>query len=72
MKSLGVLIGGVFVGALAVEIARKNYIETLDKVTNGVRERLAKIPPFQCLEPTKRTSSFPWLREPEPWWKRII
>lgn len=31
LKTLGVLVGGVFVGAVAVEILRKNRPELLDK-----------------------------------------
>ena len=32
IKSLGILIGGVFIGAVGVEIIRKKYPESLDKL----------------------------------------
>ena len=32
IKSLGILIGGVFIGAVGVEIFRKKYPEALDKL----------------------------------------
>ena len=32
IKSLGILIGGVFVGAVGVEIVRKKYPESLNKL----------------------------------------
>ena len=32
IKSLGILIGGVFVGAVGVEVIRKKYPEALDKL----------------------------------------
>ena len=32
IKSLGILIGGVFIGAVGVEVTRKKYPEALDKL----------------------------------------
>ena len=32
IKSLGILIGGVFIGAVSVEIIRKKYPEALDEL----------------------------------------
>ena len=32
IKSLGIVIGGVFVGAVGVEVIRKKYPEALDKL----------------------------------------
>ena len=32
IKSLGILIGGVFIGAVGVEIIRKKYPEAFDKL----------------------------------------
>ena len=37
-KSLAVLMGGVFVGAVAMEVMRKAYPKTLDKVYERTRE----------------------------------
>ena len=37
LKSLGVVIGGIFVGAVGVEIIRKKCPETLDKMYAKVR-----------------------------------
>jgi len=48
-KSLGILIGGIFVGAVGAEIIRKKYPETLDKLctktcemTSGIKEAFKK------------------------------
>ncbi|MBW8034738.1 MAG: hypothetical protein FVQ79_03550 [Planctomycetes bacterium] len=45
IKSLGVLVGGIFVGAVGAEIIRKKCPETLDKlcaktckITSGIKE----------------------------------
>jgi hypothetical protein len=45
IKSLGILVGGIFVGAVGAEILRKKYPETLDKlcskacgITSGAKE----------------------------------
>ena len=38
LKSLGILIGGVFVGAVSVEVVRKKYPGTLDKLYAKTRE----------------------------------
>ena len=32
IKSLGILIGGVFIGAVGVEVVRKKYPEALNKL----------------------------------------
>jgi hypothetical protein len=37
-KSLGILIGGVFVGAVAAEVIRKKYPGALNKVYTKTRE----------------------------------
>ena len=49
VKSLGILIGGIFVGAVGAEILRKKCPETLDKlctktceITSGVKEAFQK------------------------------
>ena len=49
IKSLGILIGGVFVGAVGAEIIRKKYPDTLDKlytrtceITSGMKEAFKK------------------------------
>lgn len=49
LKSLGILVGGIFVGAVGAEILRKKYPETLDKffsktseITSGVKEAFKK------------------------------
>jgi hypothetical protein len=38
LKSLGILIGGVFVGAVAAEVLRRKYPGALDKVYAKTRE----------------------------------
>jgi hypothetical protein len=49
VKSLGILIGGIFVGAVGAEILRKKYPETLNKlcaraceIKSGVKEAFKK------------------------------
>ena len=49
VKSLGILIGGIFVGAVGAEILRKKSPETLDKlctktceIMSGVKEAFKK------------------------------
>ena len=49
IKSLGILIGGVFIGAVGVEIIRREYPKALDKlysktckVTSGAKEAFKK------------------------------
>ena len=49
VKSLGILIGGIFVGAVAAEIVREKCPDALDKlysktseVTSGVKEAFKK------------------------------
>jgi len=41
IKSLGILIGGVFVGAVGVEVVRKKYPETLGKLYAKTREMVS-------------------------------
>ena len=38
LKGLGVLLGGIFVGAVGVEVVRKQYPEALDKLYSRTRE----------------------------------
>ena len=38
LKTLGILIGGVFVGAVGAEVIRKNYPGALDKLCTKPRE----------------------------------
>ena len=38
LKSLGILIGGIFVGAVAAEIIRKECPDALDKLQSKARE----------------------------------
>ena len=38
LKSLGILIGGVFVGAVSVEVIRKKCPDALDKLYARTRE----------------------------------
>lgn len=38
VKSLGALIGGIFVGAVGMEIFRRKYPNALDKLCEGIRE----------------------------------
>ena len=38
LKSLGILMGGVFIGAVSVEVVRKKYPDTLDKLYSKTRE----------------------------------
>jgi hypothetical protein len=49
IKSLGILIGGIFVGAVGAEIIRKKYPKALDELcsktcemTSGVKEAFKK------------------------------
>ena len=49
VKSLGILIGGIFVGAVGAEIIRKNYPKAMNSVyaktceiTSGVKEAFKK------------------------------
>lgn len=49
VKSLGILIGGIFVGAVGAEIFRKKYPKTLNKlcsraceIKSGVKEAFKK------------------------------
>jgi hypothetical protein len=38
LKSLGILVGGVFVGAVAAEVFRRKYPKALSKVSAKVRD----------------------------------
>ena len=49
IKSLGILIGGIFVGAVGMEVIRKKCPDVLDKlhtrtceITSGVKEAFMK------------------------------
>jgi hypothetical protein len=49
IKSLGILIGGIFVGAVGAEIVRKKYPQTFDKLCEktcetacGIKEAFKK------------------------------
>ncbi len=49
VKSLGILLGGVFVGAVSAEIIRKKYPKTINgvyakvcEITSGVKESFKK------------------------------
>ena len=37
-KELGIMIGGIFVGAVGVELIRKKYPDALDKLYTKTRE----------------------------------
>ena len=64
VKSLGILVGGVFVGAVSAEIIRKKYPKAMNNVyaktceiTSGVKEAFKKgyanaIQPQQAAEPS--------------------
>ena len=41
VKSLGILIGGVFVGAVGMEVLRKKSPEALDKLYSKTRETVS-------------------------------
>jgi len=38
LKTLAILIGGVFVGAVSAEVVRKKYPDTMDKMRAKVRQ----------------------------------
>jgi len=38
VKSLGALLGGIFVGAVGMEIVRRKYPNALDKLYGAMRE----------------------------------
>jgi len=38
LKGLGILLGGIFVGAVGAEIFRKEYPDVLDKLQSKTRE----------------------------------
>ena len=43
IKSLGILIGGVFVGAVGIEIIHRKYPDALDKMCTKTREMTSGI-----------------------------
>lgn len=43
LKSLGILIGGVFVGAVSVEVIRKKCPDALDKLYAKTREIASEV-----------------------------
>jgi len=43
LKSLGILIGGVFVGAVSVEVVRKKCPDALDKLYKKTREVASEV-----------------------------
>ena len=43
LKSLGILIGGIFVGAVSVEVIRKKCPEALDKFYTKTREIASEV-----------------------------
>ncbi len=38
VKSLGALLGGIFVGAVGMEIVRRKYPDALDRLCDGIRD----------------------------------
>ena len=38
VKSLGALLGGIFVGAVGMEIVRRKYPNALDRLCGGIRD----------------------------------
>ena len=43
LKGLGILIGGIFVGAIGIEIVQKKYPGAMDKVYAGARRTASEI-----------------------------
>jgi len=43
LKSLGILIGGVFVGAVSIEVVRRKYPDGLDKLYKKTREVASEV-----------------------------
>ena len=43
LKSLGILIGGVFVGAVSVEVVRRKCPDALDKLYTRTREIASEV-----------------------------
>jgi hypothetical protein len=43
IKSLGILIGGIFVGAVGAEIIRKKYPKTLDELYSKTCEMTSEV-----------------------------
>ena len=43
LKALGILIGGIFVGAVGVEVINKKYPETMNKICAKTREVASEV-----------------------------
>jgi hypothetical protein len=43
LKSLGILIGGVFVGAVSVEVIRRKFPDALDNLYTKTREVASEV-----------------------------
>ena len=43
LKTLGILIGGVFVGAVSVEVIHRKCPDALDKLCNKTREAASEV-----------------------------
>ena len=43
LKTLGILIGGIFVGAVGVEVINKKYPETINKICAKTREVVSEV-----------------------------
>jgi hypothetical protein len=43
IKSLGILIGGIFIGAVGAEVARKKYPDALNKLCARTREIASEV-----------------------------
>ena len=43
LKTLGILIGGIFVGAVGIEIVKKKYPETMGKICAKTREIVSEV-----------------------------
>jgi len=43
LKTLGILIGGVFVGAVGAEVIHKKYPDALQKLYTGPREMVCEM-----------------------------
>jgi hypothetical protein len=41
IKSLGILMGGVFIGAVGAEVARRKYPKALDNLYSKTREAMS-------------------------------
>ena len=43
LKTLGILIGGVFIGAVSVEVVRKKFPDAMDKLCTKTREVASEV-----------------------------